>query len=156
MGLASLFSCLDFCPACLLSGCNSLAPCSRNCSLFPGSSWSLTPPPVRHSWSAVKNGSEDCFWVARHPTRMTAAPGLPVCSTCWIRPFLDLAAQGSCAPKRPSPTCWSQNPSLYTLLTSAQPCGPCFSGLPNELFWTAIMAEDNRRLPPNDSPTHGG
>jgi hypothetical protein len=34
-GLASLFSCLDFCPACPLRGCNSLASCRRNGSLFP-------------------------------------------------------------------------------------------------------------------------
>ena len=35
MDLASLFSCPDFCPACSLRGCNSLASCSRNSSLFP-------------------------------------------------------------------------------------------------------------------------
>ena len=34
--LASLLSCPDFCPACPLRGCNSLASCSRNGSLFSG------------------------------------------------------------------------------------------------------------------------
>jgi hypothetical protein len=34
-GLASLLTCPDFCPACPLRGCNSLASCFGNISLFP-------------------------------------------------------------------------------------------------------------------------